>query len=158
MERVSLLRRRALLTALVICPVSGCREEDETRAPAAIVREFVERLTQFDGRPEDARAIFDLLSERARTNLAARAERYSAASGKKIAPPAMIVPGWLTLRFVPQAYSAQVVGRYALVEITGVSPSHRAQIPCIREEDEWRVDLALPELPPMVTRPDGGSP
>lgn len=158
MERVSTLPRRAFLAAAALGLLTGCEEEDETRAPATIVRDFVERLTQFDGRPEDARAIFDLLSERARANLTARAERYSAASGKKISPPAMIVPGWLTLRFVPQAYSAQVVGRYALVEVTGVSPSHRAQIPCIREEDQWRVDLALPELPPMVTRPEGASP
>lgn len=158
MERVSNMRRRSLLLSLAVSLLAACEEEDETRAPAEVVREFVERLTQFDGRPDDAQAIFELLSERARANLTARAERYSAASGKKISPPAMIVPGWLTLRFVPQAFSAQVVGRYALVEVAGVGPSDRAQIPCIREEEHWRVDLALPELPPMVTRPDGSSP
>ena len=155
MKRVPYIRRRRLFLGLGAWMLTACEDDDETRVPAEVVREFVELLHIYDGRPEDAQAIFNLLSERARANLTARAERYGAASGKKITAPAMIVPGWLTLRFVPQAYAAQVVGRYALVEVSGVRPTDRAQIPCIREEDHWRVDLALPELPPMITRPEG---
>ena len=119
------------------------------------MRELVEQLGRFDGDPRDAEALFDLLSERAKKNLRARAERYGAASGRKIAPSAMLVPSRMAPRFTPQLYRAQITGSYALVEVSGVAPSERAEIPCVLEQGVWRVDLVLPELPPMRQRPGG---
>ncbi len=117
------------------------------------MRAFVVRVRGYDGDEREARAIYELLSERARKNLQARAERYGAASGKTIEPWAMLVPSRMVPRFAPQAYAAQIVGKYALVEIAGVSAGERAQVPCILEEDAWRLDLVLPELPPIRRRP-----
>jgi hypothetical protein len=143
-RRVALL---SLVTAL------ACSPAPPNETPEGAVREFVERMQGFAGDESDAKVLFDLLSQRARQNLEHRADRYGAASGKQIAPWAMIAPGRLAPRFLPRAYSSQIVGKYALVEVVGVSDDQRAQVPCVREEEAWRVDLVLPELPPIEKRP-----
>lgn len=117
------------------------------------MRELVDRLRRVHGDPVDAKSAFELLSKRAQANLAVRAQRYSAASGKTIAPEAIIAPARFVLRFEPQRYVAQVAGGYALVEITGILASDRAQIPCVLEDGTWHVELALPPLPPVQMRP-----
>lgn len=117
------------------------------------MRELVERMRRVQGDPADAKAAYELLSANAQANLKARAERYSAASGKAIAPEAMIVPSLFLLRFEPQRYRAQISGSYALVEAQGLLPDERARIQCVLEEEVWRVDLVLPPLPPIQTRP-----
>lgn len=144
------VRRIALL---VVVMALGCEPAPPNATPEGAVRELVERMQGFDGDQGDAQILFDLLSERAKQNLERRAERYSAASGKKIAPWAMITPGRLTPRFLPRAYASQIVGKYALVDVVGVTADQRAQVPCVREDDAWRVDLVLPELPPIEQRP-----
>lgn len=113
----------------------------------------MERLRRLDGDPTDAKAVFDLLSHRARDNLTARAQRYSAATGKTIAPEAMIAPARFQLRFEPQRYTAQIAGIHALVEIAGLLSGQRALVPCVYEDNAWRVDLVLPHLPPVQMRP-----
>ena len=40
-----------------------------------------------------------------------------------------------------------------MVDIQGVAPEERAQVPCVLEDGVWRVDLVLPELPPQQKRP-----
>jgi hypothetical protein len=135
--------------------LGGCRRSAPNATPEGAVRELVEQLAHFDGSPRDAEALFELLSDRAKKNLRARAERYGAASGRKIAPSAMLVPSRVAPRFTPQSYRAQLAGSYATVEVAGVGPSDRAEIPCVLEEGAWRVDLVLPELPPMRQRPGG---
>lgn len=139
--------------AVVAAMVSGCEATPPSATPSGAVREFVERMNAFHGREQDAQALYELLSERSKANLQTRADRYGAASGKKIAPWAMLVPSRTVLRFSPQLYTEQVVGKYALVDIVGVSAEAQAQVPCVLEEDRWRVDLVLPELPAIELRP-----
>ncbi len=117
------------------------------------MRELCDRMRRVNGDPADAKAAFELLSKRSRDNLAARAQRYSAASGKPIAPEAMIVPSRFLLRFEPQRYSARISGPHALVDVVGLLPDDRAQIPCEFEDDGWKVDVMLPPLPPVQMRP-----
>ncbi len=131
----------------------GCSREPADATPDGAVRQFVERMRVFDGKSDEAEVLFEMLSERAKKNLRARAERYSAASGRTIAPSAMLVPSRMVLRFEPQSYQAQVVGKYAMVEVASVDPSLRASIPCVFEEGRWRVDLVLPELEPLRMGP-----
>ncbi len=137
------------LAALLI----ACEPAAPNRTPEGAVQEFIEIVRGFHGNEHDAAALFDLLSERAKENLRSRADRYGAASGKKIAPAAMLVPSRMTPRFIPQAYSAQIVGKYALVDVVGVSAEQSAHVPCVLEDGAWRVDLVLPELAPMQHRP-----
>jgi hypothetical protein len=149
---VSVARLLLVLAALLLM---ACGRSSPSATPEGAVRELVEQLARFDGNPRDAEALFGLLSDRAKKNLRARAERYGAASGRKIAPSAMLVPSRTAPRFTPQSYRAQISGPHALVEVAGVGANERAEIPCVLEERAWRVDLVLPELPPMRQRPGG---
>lgn len=142
---------RAWLVILLF--VLACEASQPTDTPDGAVRELVSRIRGFRGSEQDAKALFELLSERARKNLEARAKRYGAASGKQIAPWAMIVPSRMVPRFQPQTFTAEIVGKYAMVDIQGVTPEQRAQVPCVFEDGFWRVDLVLPELPPQQKRP-----
>lgn len=152
MTAVLQLPRRRFVVALAGL-VAACTGGGAHERPEEAVRHFVEGIQRFDGKEQDAKELFGLLSERARTNLESRAERYSNASGKTIAPWAMLVPARVTPGFLPRAYVSKVVGKYALVEVIGVSPDQHAEIPCVLEEEQWRVDLALPDLAPLPTRP-----
>jgi hypothetical protein len=145
--------RIALLLLLCAAPLGGCSRRPPNATPDGAVRELVERLRLVNGDPGDAKAAFELLSKRTRQNLSARAQRYSAATGKAIAPEAMIVPSRFVLRFDPERYRAKIVGNHALVEVQGLSPGDRAEVPCVFEDDAWRVDLNLPALPPVQMRP-----
>lgn len=132
---------------------SGCSRRPPNATPEGAVRELVERLRRVQGDPTDAKDAYVLLSKRAQANLAARAQRYSAASGKAIGPEAMIVPSRFLLRFEPQRYTALVSGAHALVEVSGGAEGQRAQVPCVFEDKAWRVDVLLPALPPVQLRP-----
>jgi hypothetical protein len=148
-------RRRLAACALVATlALSGCRREAPNRTPEGAVRELIERLRAHHGGQEDARAAFELLSQAARENLAERASRYGAASGKQIEPEAMLVPSRFLLRFEPHEMTAQIVGAHALVDVVGLEPADRARVPCVFEEGLWRVHVVLPELPPVQLRPD----
>ncbi|MBI4702032.1 MAG: hypothetical protein HY744_12915 [Deltaproteobacteria bacterium] len=117
------------------------------------MRELLGRMERFQGDPADAQQIFDALSGRARANLRARAERYGAASGKKIEPAAMLVPARLALRFAPHRFGAEVDGNHALVTVAGARPAQRATVAGLFEDGAWRVDLVFPELAPLQMRP-----
>ncbi len=147
-------RRFVAIAALAVAlGTAGCENRAPSATPEGAVREMVERMRRVQGDPADAKAAFDLLSANAQANLKARAERYSAASGKTIAPEAMIAPSFFLLRFEPQRYKAQISGTYALVEAQGLLPEERAQIPCVWEGERWKLDLPMPALPPIQTRP-----
>ena len=64
------------------------------------------------------------------------------------------MPARVALRFTPRSYTAQVVGSFAMVDVLGVRDDQRAQIPCAVEDDQWRVDVVLPELPPTMSLVD----
>ena len=152
------MRRRTAIGAIAVSALLGptgwlgCGRASPNATPEGAVREFVERLTAFQGADTDASALFGLLSARSRQNLVARAERYGAATGKQIAPAAMLVPARVLLRFEPHAYTAHVNGDFARVEVAGTRPEDRAEIGCVLENELWRVDIALPDLAPMRTR------
>jgi hypothetical protein len=131
---------------------AACTPEPANSQPDGAVREFIESMRAFNGKESDAQKLYSMLSKRAKSNLQARAERYGAASGKKIAPAAMLVPARVTPRFEPRRYSAEIVGRYAMVEVLGVAPGETAKVPCVFEDGAWRVDLVLPELAPLRRR------
>lgn len=133
--------------------LAGCSADAPGETPEGVTRELVERLLRLRGASEDSARAFELLSNQARDNLGERARRYTDACGKQIAAAAMIAPSRFLLRFEPQSYEARIVGAHALVEVTGPLPNQRAEVPCVFEDGTWRVDLQLPLLPPVQTRP-----
>jgi hypothetical protein len=149
------LRRWIVITCLCTASVlgSGCAPRPANATPEGAVREFIDRMRSVGGEPAAAKAAYAVFSKRTRQNLAERAQRYSAASGKTIAPEAMIVPSRFMIRFEPQRMTSTVVGTHALVEVIGLGPDERAKVTCTFEDDGWRVDLELPPLPAVQVRP-----
>lgn len=131
----------------------GCRREAPNATPEGAVRELAFRLRGLDGSAVNAKAAFVLLAKETRDNLIARAERYSAASGKHIEPEMMLAPASFIEHYEAQRIETESHGEYALVKVKGLLPEQEAVIPCVREEGLWRVKMTLPPLPPVVTRP-----
>lgn len=117
------------------------------------MRELAFRLHGLDGSSANAKAAYTLLAKETRDNLVARAERYSAASGKHIEPEMMLAPASFIEHYEAQHVETESHGEYALVRVKGLLPEQEAVIPCVREEGLWRVKMTLPPLPPVVTRP-----
>jgi hypothetical protein len=114
-------------------------------------------MQRVHGNPDAAKSAFVLLSQPARANLEERARMATAATGRKMEPEQMIVTSRFALLFTPRQYKAKIAGERAIVEVTGLdSARETASVPCVLEEDKWRIDLALPPPPPVEKRPDGG--
>lgn len=144
---------KRLLLALPMLLQTGCRPTDPTAQPSTAVAELLVLLRASDGSIENARAIYALLSLASRENLGVRAERYSAASGKRIEPELMVAPESYVERFAPVTFQSEREGNVAKVRVSGLGPDEKASIPCVFEEGGWRIDVVLPELPPPVIRP-----
>lgn len=135
----------------------ACAREEIDQHPERVVEELLDRMQRVHGSPKNARAAYDLLWSEAKNNLAERAKRASALSGRNIAPEEMLAPSHFTLRFRPKRYSARIQGEWAVVTIHGESPdAQRATVKCVLEDGTWRVVLELPPLPPIQQRPDAG--
>ena len=117
------------------------------------MRELCERLARMSGDPTTSRAVFDMLSKGTQENLEARARRYGAASGKNIAPAAMLAPSSLVEQWSARELHATIVGTHALVEVRGLHAEQRTEIRCVYEEGGWRVVVELPPLPDVRQSP-----
>ncbi len=136
---------------------AGCRRREPDETPEGVVEAWLDRMSRVHGHPEDAAHAYELLSEDAKKNLQERARRASAATGRQMTPESMLAPSRFSLRFAPRSLRARVAGERAVVEVIGSNPQvERAEVPCVLEQDRWRVDLVLPPLPAIETRPDGG--
>lgn len=152
------LARRAVLLLPLAWGALGCEREPVDATPEGVVQEFLDRMQRHHGDPQAARAAYELLWSDAQRNLAERAKRASALSGRKLAPEEMIAPSRFTLRFKPKHFQSQIVGQFAVVTVLGEDPAtQRHDIRCVVEDERWRVVLELPPLAPIQTRPDGGS-
>src|SRR5262249_27733338 len=100
--------------------LGGCGRRAFDTTPEGVVREFFERIEHLQGDPKDARGVFELLSRPAQANLAERAKRASAASGKRMAPEQMLAPSHFFPRFQPRQWGTRAVGNRALVDVIGL--------------------------------------
>lgn len=150
------LLRLALVAPMMLGMAASCSQPPPDATPEGAVRELIDRMERLDGDAERARAAYELLSTSTRENLIERARRASSATGRRMQPEEMLAPSRFVLLFRPQQMQARVMGDRALVEVTGMEPGvDRAQVPLVREGSVWRVELALPELPPVEKRPGG---
>ncbi len=150
-------RRNALLSVLTLPLLVACAKKGPDNQPEQVVRELVDRMKRVHGDPKSARAAYDLMWSEARRNLAERAKRASALSGRKVAPEEMIAPSHFSLRFEPKQYSSTIQGDWAVVTMVGEAPAQRNVVKCVLEDGSWRVVVELPPLPPIQQRPDAGS-
>jgi hypothetical protein len=144
---------KARAAALALLLLAGCTRKAPDATPEGAVRELVLAMKQIDGDPARAKEAFDLLAKDTRDNLVLRAERYGAASGKRIAPEQMIAPASFVERFEARDLQATISGKYAVVRASGLLAEERAEIPCVFEDGGWRVHIELPPLSPVETRP-----
>jgi hypothetical protein len=149
------VRRLALFVALSSI-MSGCEADPVDSGPEAVVEELVLRLQRVHGDPKAARAAYELLWSDAKRGLAERAKRAGAVAGRDVAPESMIAPTRFSLSFKPRRYTARIDGDWAVVSITGDSPSQYHEVKCVREDGRWRVVLVIPPLPPIQRREGEG--
>ncbi|MBL8679610.1 MAG: hypothetical protein JNK05_10615 [Myxococcales bacterium] len=131
--------------ALMVLVSVGCdRPQDET--PEDALSAWVAAMNGSRGDPSTRRRAYDLLSQRTRENLARRAAVAAQLSGREVKAWEMLAPGRFALRFSfdRQALRARVEGDRAVVIARGPR-TEVAEVPMVREEGRWRVDLALPE-------------
>jgi len=149
------------LPLLLALAAQGCGGGDVDDDPVSTVRAFLdlmERSTADDGAMADAFALLDRGAQRA---LRARADRARSLSGRSFKPWQMLAQGRFRLRFAPVSpggLRARVQGEHAIVVATGEKPGEHAEIPLVRQDGAWRIELVLPpthtEPPAAAARQD----
>jgi hypothetical protein len=152
---------RLSLAPLLLAVMAACARKPPDLTPEGAVRELLEHIERVEQRtetdPTEARAIYELMSARTKSNLIERARRASTTSGREIPPEEMIAPGRFALRFRPRKWHARVADDRAVVDVTGIDPeTDRAEVPCVLENGRWRIEIPLPPLTPVEKRPEGG--
>ena len=148
------MMRRALaaLVTAALPFVLACEADQADAGPEDIVEEFVARMQRVHGDPKAARAAYELLWGDAKRGLAERAKRAGDVAGRDVAPESMLPPTRFSLAFTPRRYTARIDGDWAVVSITGETPSQYHEVKCVREDGRWRVVLQIPALPPIQRR------
>lgn len=142
--------RLLILMSLVL--LAGCRSEPDDSSPAGALHLFLDAMDRSEWDAGAQREAYALLSSGARSRLAQRARQAEALSGRSFAPWDMLTRGRFRLRFAPRDRDGMVErvrGDRATVVVRGSEPGQRAEVPMVRDEGGWRVDL---EVPP-VNRP-----
>jgi|SRR5690606_4437983 len=145
MSRVHLL--------LLVLPLGalGCEERPAPRGPDVVVQEFLLSLRRAHGSPEAGAKLVELLWKPARDNLAERAARASALSGRELGPGEMIAPSWLSLALMPEHFEWRKDGDWAEVRVSSAD-GRTMSTRCALENGAWKVALELPALPPIRQR------
>jgi hypothetical protein len=142
-------RNRALpacaLAALIVVAACG-GEVDE--APADVLSRFLDAMER-SALSESALAdAYALLDSGARRKLEARAQHAELVSGRDFEPWEMLAHGRFRLRFAPAEHGGmrtKIEGNQAVVHVTSDDKRSRADVPLVREDGQWRVQLAIPE-------------
>ena len=145
------LRASNVLGLGLLVLVGGCREESVAPGPEAVLSQFVHVMGGVHGDPVMGEKAVALLWKPARDNLAERARRASALSGRNVALGEMIAPSWFALHLVPDHYETRLDGNWAEVTAVARDGSH-VKSRLVEEGGQWRVALELPPLSPIRQR------
>jgi hypothetical protein len=105
----------------------------------------MERSATDDGALLEAYGLLDQGAQRA---LAARATRTRALSGQAFEPWQMLAQGRFRLRFAHArgGMRERIDGERAIVVVSGSGAGQRAEVPLVREQGRWRIQLILPAM------------
>lgn len=149
-----MIRARVLALMLMVM-VSGCSRGAPDATPDGAVRLWIERMEDATTDTRASREAFELLSTPTKQNLEERAARDAPRLGRRLAAHEMLAEGRFGLRFRPKHFQTQIAGARATVIVQG-EPGEEASVSLRREREGWRLELELPEVTPLLKRPDGG--
>ncbi|MEI8254997.1 MAG: hypothetical protein WCJ30_04930 [Deltaproteobacteria bacterium] len=151
------LRRAFFVLVALGSTAPGCHREPED-TPETVLSAWVSAMNASRSDVDARRRAYPLLSSRARDSLTERAARASQLSGRDVQPWEMLAPGRFAMRFAfdPDGLEARVEGEHATVTARGRSGDH-AEVPMVREQGHWRVDLTLPAMEPIQSVSDAGA-
>jgi hypothetical protein len=137
-----------LLVAWAVACGPACGRAGAPDTPTAVVRHFLdvmERSATDDGALVEAYGLLDQSAQRA---LTARATRSRALSGQSFEPWQMLAQGRFRLRFAHArgGMRERITGERAVVVVTGNGVGQRAEVPLVREQGRWRIQLVLPPM------------
>jgi hypothetical protein len=136
------------LLALGALSAGACgRSADES--PVETVRHFLEVMDRSADEEGTLREAYSLVDASARSALTERAERASSLAGRTYEPWQMLARGRFQLRFGRGARAGmreRVDGNRAVVTVSGDRTGQRADVPLVREQGRWRIQLAVPPL------------
>jgi hypothetical protein len=137
---------------LVLWACLACTQHAEDGSPERAVQEFIDRMQRVHGDAQKAKAAYEMLSQDARAKLDERADRASAAIGRVVRAEEMLAPSRFYLSFQPRTWSSREGPGWAIVTVEGESSRERREVRCLREGNEWKIVLDLPDLPPIEHR------
>lgn len=139
---------------VVVSLCVACAGPPLDATPEGAVRAFVEAMDGVHGDEGASAAALRLLSRDTRQALEARAARASSVSGAQLTAGDMLVPSQFWQSFEPTSYASRLRGDRAWVTVSGGPGTAVAsgEIPCVREEGRWRVELPVPPLAPLRQR------
>jgi hypothetical protein len=148
---------RRISTAILALVLSACARKPADATPEGVVRELLDRIDRSLADPAEMHGVYELMSSSTKANLIERARRASTTSGREVSPEEMIAPGLFLLRFEPRRMLTRFGDEGAIVDVVGIDPEKdRAEVPCVLEDDRWRIEIRLPQLAPMDRRPETG--
>jgi hypothetical protein len=144
-----LFRVCTVLSIAFALAAAGCGRGESDDSPVVTVRHFLEVMERSGDEESALSDAYRLLDQAAQSALTRRAERASMLSGRAYKPWQMLVRGRFGLRFAPSSPGGmheRITGARALVTVTGDKPGERAEVPLVREQGKWRIQLVLPAM------------
>jgi hypothetical protein len=137
-----------MLLVLVMTLGGACGRSEAPDTPAGAVRHFLEVMDRSSDDDAALSEAYGLLDQATRNALASRAARARSLSGQPYEPWQMLAPGRFRLRFAPArgGMHERVTGERAVVVVSGSNASERAEVPLVREQGRWRIQLSLPAM------------
>jgi len=140
------MRPLVLLTACAALMLGCGRSRGAT--PIETVRKFVDAVGRGPEEESALREAYGLIDASARAELARRAERAASLSGRGFEPWQMLVRGRFRLHFAAAARGGmreRIDGDHAVVTVSDKA-GQRAEVPLLREQGHWRIQLLLPPM------------
>jgi hypothetical protein len=125
--------------------VLACAPDPEELGPVEVLRGFLGDLERSAHAPELRKAAFDALDAQSQAALKERAELSGSLVGRALKPWELLVPGRLGFSLKSMGnvkLHAEVSGEKASVHIP-VQNRKAVEVPMVREEGRWRVQLGL---------------
>jgi hypothetical protein len=144
------VRRPCVCSLLLLLALlaGACGRAESPDTPAGAVRHFLEVMDRSSDDDAALSEAYGLLDQTTRSALAARAARTRSLSGQQYEPWQMLAQGRFRLRFAPArgGMHERVTGERAVVVVNGGNANERAEVPLVREQGRWRIQLALPPM------------